>query len=192
MFSDWPQCPWSTERTSWPSVGTKPCLYKPGFAVSFSRGGLKFVICFGAVLDTSFAGIHVYIPGFQGQATSNKIFQFFPFCNSSWSVLNAACLRCNAAFAILYCAEAAVPEYLASNQAQPLLIWWRRDLGLGASKNKRALIGSFKGKIPSRRGSSPTRGMACHNPRVAAWRATRRKRHVDSTVISSHDSALHT
>ena len=37
---------------------------------------------------------------------------------------------------------------LASNQAQPLLIWWRRDLGLGASKNKRALIGSFKGKIP--------------------------------------------
>ena len=40
---------------------------------------------------------------------------------------------------------------LASNQAQPLLIWWRRDLGLGASKNKRALIGSFKRKIPSRR-----------------------------------------
>ena len=27
--------------------------------------------------------------------------------------------------------------YLASNQAQPLLIWWRRDLGLGASKNRR-------------------------------------------------------
>ena len=26
---------------------------------------------------------------------------------------------------------------LASNQAQPLLIWWRRDLGLGASKNRR-------------------------------------------------------
>ena len=25
---------------------------------------------------------------------------------------------------------------LASNQAQPLLIWWRRDLGLGASKNR--------------------------------------------------------
>ena len=26
---------------------------------------------------------------------------------------------------------------IASNQAQPLLIWWRRDLGLGASKNRR-------------------------------------------------------
>ena len=26
---------------------------------------------------------------------------------------------------------------LASNQAQALLIWWRRDLGLGASKNRR-------------------------------------------------------
>ena len=29
-----------------------------------------------------------------------------------------------------------VTTNLASNQAQPLLIWWRRDLGLGASKNR--------------------------------------------------------
>ena len=46
---------------------------------------------------------------------------------------------------------------LASNQAQPLLIWWRRDLRLGASKNKRALIGSFKGKSPSK-GKIPYQG----------------------------------
>ena len=33
--------------------------------------------------------------------------------------------------------ERTVDGRLASNQAQPLLIWWRRDLGLGASKNRR-------------------------------------------------------
>ena len=35
-------------------------------------------------------------------------------------------------------------------------------LGLGASKNKRALIGSFKGKIPSKR----------EDPLPRGWRAT--------------------
>ena len=75
--------------------------------------------------------------------------------------------------------------YIASNQAQPLLLWWRRDLGLGASKNKRALIGQFKGKIPSRREVPPPEGWRATTPKVAAWRATRRKRHVDPSFVES-------
>ena len=56
---------------------------------------------------------------------------------------------------------------VASNQAQPLLIWRRRDLGLGASKNKRALIGQFKGKIPSRREVPSPEGRRATTPK---WR----------------------
>ena len=42
-----------------------------------------------------------------------------------------------------------------------------RDLGLGASKNKRALIGQFKGKIPSRREVPSPEGRRATTPK---WR----------------------
>ena len=56
---------------------------------------------------------------------------------------------------------------LASNQAQPLLIWRRRDLGLGASKNKRALIGQFKGKKSLQEGKFPHPRDGAPQPQVA-------------------------
>ena len=56
---------------------------------------------------------------------------------------------------------------VASSQAQPLLIWWRRDLGLGGNKNKHALIGQFKRKIPSRREVPPPEGWRATTPK---WR----------------------
>ena len=76
--------------------------------------------------------------------------------------------------------------YLASNQAQPLLIWWRRDLGLGASKNKRALIGQFKGKIPSRREvPHPRDGAPQPQSGGVTCNQGRRKRHVDPSFVES-------
>ena len=90
---------------------------------------------------------------------------------------------------------------LASNQAQPLLIWWRRDLGLGASKNRRLcnhyVFSSCEPKFGLQTASftrEPTSGceqnVTTHTGARACWQCWTPRRHWCSMSFVLDGSSL--